>query len=246
MALNSRTGTAARAAVMTAVVLALGTCRAAATPTVAVPVTLPSGPTLQESWTARIEYPVLARKTPGGRVVAQLEHVSYYSRRAALYMVTGSQKLANGKVWIRIQLPKRPNGLNGWVPSDAVALRRHHTWIRVSRATKTVRVFTDGKQIKVFKAAVGTGGTPTPAGLFAVHDVVPVSGLLGPYILALTAHSRVLKTFAGGDGTIGIHGWPDREALGKAVSHGCVRMSRTGVQQLKKWARPGIPVEIVG
>mgnify|MGYP001176959477 CR=1 FL=1 len=230
------------------VLAALGTSRAAATPTVtaAVPVTLPTGPTLAESWTARIEYPVLARKTPGGRVIAQLEHVSHYSRGAALYMVTGSRKLANGKVWIRIQLPKRPNGLNGWVPYDAVALRRHHTLIRVSRTTKTVRVFKDGKQIKMFKAAVGTGGTPTPTGMFAVHDVVPVSGLLGPYIIALTAHSRVLKTFAGGDGTIGIHGWPDRGALGKAVSHGCVRMSRTGVQQLKKWARPGIPVQIVG
>jgi lipoprotein-anchoring transpeptidase ErfK/SrfK len=219
---------------------------ATASATTAVPVVLPTGPTLAESWTARIEYPVLARKSPGGRKVAELEHVSYYSRGAALYMVTGSRQLPNGKVWIRIQLPKRPNGLNGWVPSDAVTLRRHHVWIRVSRATRTVRVFKDGTQIKAFKAAVGTGGTPTPAGLFAVHDVVPVTGLLGPYIIALTAHSRVLKTFAGGDGTIGIHGWPDRGALGKAVSHGCVRMSRTGVQQLKKWARPGIPVEIVG
>ena len=77
-------------------------------------------------------------------------------------------------------------------------------------------------------------------------DVVPVSGLLGPYILVLTAHSRVLKTFAGGEGTIGIHGWPDGGVLGKAVSHGCIRMSRTGVRSLTLWARAGIPVQIVG
>ena len=82
--------------------------------------------------------------------------------------------------------------------------------------------------------------------MFAVHDVVPVSGLLGPYIIALTAHSRVLKTFAGGDGTIGIHGWPDSGALGKAVSHGCVRMSRTGVQHSRSWAGPGSRSQIVG
>jgi lipoprotein-anchoring transpeptidase ErfK/SrfK len=226
-----------------------GTTLAATTPVPASPPgqpTLPGGPTLQQSWTARIEYPVAARRTPGGRVVTHLEHVTPYSRGPAIYMVTGARRLQNGKVWIRVQLPTRPNGLQGWVPFGAVALRSHTTWIRISRRARTVTVFKAGVRVKTFRAAVGTGGTPTPSGLFAIHDVVPVGGLLGPYILVLTAHSSVLKTFAGGEGTIGIHGWPDSGALGKAVSHGCVRMSRTGVRSLTRWARAGVPVEIVG
>ena len=209
-----------------------GTTLAATTPVPASPPVapaLPGAPTLQQSWTARIEFPVAARRTPGGSVVTHIEHVTPYSRSPAIYMVTGARRLKNGKVWIRVQLAARPNGLQGWVPFGAVALRRHTTWIRISRRARTVTVFTAGIRVKTFRAAVGTGGTPTPPGLFAIQDVVPVGGLLGPYILVLTAHSRVLKTFAGGEGTIGIHGWPDSGALGKAVSHGCIRMSRTGV-----------------
>ncbi len=235
-----------RVAITTVIALALCSTGPAGAATPPGSAALPGAPTLQRSWTARIEYPVAARRTPGGRVAMRLEHVSAYSRRAAIYMVTGSRRLPNGKVWIRIQLPKRPNRSQGWVPISAITLRSHTTWIRVSRGTRSVQVFDNGVRVRTFRAAVGTGGTPTPSGLFAIHDIVPVGGLLGPYILVLTAHSSVLKTFAGGDGTIGIHGWPDRSALGKAVSHGCVRMSRTGVRTLTRWARAGVPVEVVG
>ena len=239
-----------RAAIATVIAVQFcGTTLAATAPVPASPPgapALPGAPTPRQSWTARIEYPVAARTRPGGRVTTHLEHVTPYSRRPAIYMVTGARRLKNGRVWIRVQLPTRPNGLQGWVPFGAVALRSHTTWIRISQRARTVTVFTAGVQVKTFRAAVGTGGTPTPSGLFAIQDVVPVGGLLGPYILVLTAHSRVLKTFAGGEGTIGIHGWPDSGALGKAVSHGCIRMSRTGVRSLTLWAREGVPVQIVG
>ncbi len=207
---------------------------------------LPAAPTPARSWTARIQYPVAARRTPGGRVVTRLRHYTPYTLRPAIFMVTASRRLASGKVWIRIQLPRRPNGSLGWVPIGAVALRAHTTWVRIDRRARTVTVFRAGARVKTFRAAVGTGGTPPPSGLFAIHDVVPVSGQLGPYILVLTAHSRVLRTFAGGDGTIGIHGWPDSGVLGRAVSHGCVRMSRTGVRALTRWASAGVPIEVVG
>jgi lipoprotein-anchoring transpeptidase ErfK/SrfK len=106
-------------------------------------------------------------------------------------------------------------------------------------------VFRNGRRIKSFGAAVGTGGTPTPIGLFAIHDPVPTSGELGPYIFVLTAHSNILKTFAGGDGVVAIHGWPASNVLGKAVSHGCVRMARAGARALAPYAKPGTPVEIL-
>jgi lipoprotein-anchoring transpeptidase ErfK/SrfK len=243
-----RTNPLAVAALGISMLAASGAALAETSPTAhALPnaASLPAAPTPERSWTARIEYPVAARRTPGGRVVTRLQHYTPYSRRPAIYMVTESRRVARGRVWIRIQLPLRPNGSQGWVPIGAVTLRAHTTWVRISQRARTVNVFTAGRRIKTFRAAVGTGGTPTPSGLFAVHDVVPVSGQLGPYILTLTAHSRVLRTFAGGDGTIGIHGWPDSGALGKAVSHGCVRMSRTGVHALTRWASAGVPVEIV-
>jgi lipoprotein-anchoring transpeptidase ErfK/SrfK len=205
---------------------------------------LPGPPTTTESWTARVLYPVAARRAPGGRIVMSLRHYTPFSQGPGVYMVTGA-KVIGRKTWIRIQLPKRPNGTQGWVPEAAVDVRRNVTWIRVKTSTRTVQVFRKGVRIKAFRAAVGTGGTPTPRGLFAIWDPVPTGGQLGPYILVLTAHSNVLRTFAGGDGIVGIHGWPSSGVLGQAVSHGCVRMSRDGVRDLQRYALPGVPVEIV-
>ena len=173
-----------------------------------------------------------------------LKHYTPYSQGPSVFMVTGT-KVVQRKLWIRVQLPKRPNGTQGWLPESALDVRRTTTRIRVSTGARTVQVLRKGKLLTTFRAAVGTGGTPTPRGLFAIWDPVPTGGQLGPYILVLTAHSNVLRTFAGGDGIVGIHGWPSAGVLGQAVSHGCVRMSRDGVRVLSRYAAAGVPVEIV-
>lgn len=173
-----------------------------------------------------------------------LRHYTPYSQGPSVFMVTGT-RVVKQKLWIRVQLPKRPNGTQGWLPESALDVRRITTRIRISTGTRTVRVLRKGTPVATFRAAVGTGGTPTPRGLFAIWDPVPTGGELGPYILVLTAHSNVLRTFLGGDGIVGIHGWPSAGVLGKAVSHGCVRMSRDGVRALSRYAAPGVPVEIV-
>lgn len=212
----------------------------------AVPAVMPTAPTVAESWTARILYPVVARKTAGadGKADKKLRHYTPWSQGAAVYLVTESAMVGD-VAWVRLHLPYRPNGSQGWVPAEAVELKKTTTWIRVNTKARTVKVFKNGTAVKKFKAAVGTGGTPTPKGLFAIQDPVRTNGQLGPYILVLTAHSNVLKTFAGGDGIVGIHGWPTSSVLGKAVSHGCVRMSRTGVRALARYAQAGVPVEIL-
>lgn len=209
-------------------------------------VELPTPPSAQEgSWVARVLFTTQARSLPGaGRAVMRLQHYTPYAQGPSAFMVTEST-MVNGKLWVRIQLPKRPNGSQGWVSEDSVELRKINTWIRVKIGGRKVQVVRKGKVIKTFAAAVGTGGTPTPKGLFAIHDPVPTSGQLGPYIFVLTAHSNVLKTFAGGNGVVGIHGWPSSSVLGKAVSHGCVRLSRSGARALARFAQPGTPVEIV-
>lgn len=200
-------------------------------------------PTTDQSWTAHILYPVAARRTPGGAVTMRLQHYTSFSQTSSVYMVT-DRRVVRKKTWYRIHLPKRPNGSQGWVPSDAVEIKRLRTWIRVSTGKRTVQVLTGGKVVKTFRAAVGTGGTPTPRGLFAIYDSVPTGGQLGPRIMVLTAHSNVLKTFAGGDGIVGIHGWPSSAVLGKAVSHGCIRLSRDAIRSIAPYARPGVPVHI--
>lgn len=218
----------------------------AAVPAVVPAVELPTPPSLKDgAWTARVLFSTSARSRPGaGTVVMRLQHYAPYTQGPNVLMVTDS-KIVKGRLWVRVQLPKRPNGSQGWISENALELRRTRTWIRVKVSTRKVQVFRGGRRIRSFGAAVGTGGTPTPTGLFAVYDPVPTSGQLAPYIFVLTAYSDVLRTFAGGNGVVGIHGWPVSNVLGKAVSHGCVRMSREGARALARYARPGTPVEIV-
>lgn len=204
----------------------------------------PGPPTVASSWTARVLYPTATHAAPAGKVTGKVRHYTQWSQTPATFLVT-DYALVNGAPWVRILLPGRPNGKQGWVREDTVVLTRIDTWVRVSRTKRTVEIFKGGVLKKRFLAAVGTGGTPTPRGLTAVQDKVRTGGLLGPHILVLAAHSPVLKTFAGGNGVVGIHGWPTASVLGQAVSHGCVRMSRTGVARLAKLVNVGTPVEIV-
>ena len=51
--------------------------------------------------------------------------------------------------------------------------------------------------------------------------------------------------FAHGEGwTIGIHGTPNPELLGRAVSHGCVRMRNADVVGIYERVRIGTPVVV--
>ncbi len=204
---------------------------------------LPTAPSLKDgSWTASIAAPVVARARPGAGARVRLRGHTQWTLSPTSYMVTGAKDVKNVR-WLRIQLPLRPNGRVAWVRSDQAVLRRTRTFIKVSTAGKRVDVFVGGKRARSFVASVGTGGTPTPKGLFAIYDPVPTGGQLGPYILVLTAHSNVLKTFMGGNGIVGIHGWPS--TVGQAASHGCVRLSKRSVSALARYAKPGTPVFIV-
>jgi lipoprotein-anchoring transpeptidase ErfK/SrfK len=205
----------------------------------------PAPPTVAASWTARAYYPAPVFKTPARTKIGALRATTKWSEAPAVYLITGTTVLPDGKRWVRVLLPGRPNGRQGWVAADAVATKRITSWIRVSTRKRTVEVYSGGVLKKRFRAAVGTGGTPTPTGLAAVQDAVATSGQLGPYILVLTSHSNVLKTFGGGQGEIALHGWPSSTVLGKAVSHGCVRMSRSGIAFVARFAKIGTPVQVV-
>ncbi len=204
---------------------------------------LPTAPSLKDgSWTAHIAAPIVARARAGAGARMKLPGYTQWTLAPTAYMVVDAKDVGATR-WVRIQLPKRPNGRTAWVPEEQVMLKRTRTWIRVSTARRRVEVYVAGQRRRTFVASVGTGGTPTPKGRFAIYDAVPTSGPLGPKILVLTAHSNVLQTFMGGNGVVGIHGWPS--TVGQAASHGCVRLSKTGVAALSRFAVPGTPVEIV-
>jgi lipoprotein-anchoring transpeptidase ErfK/SrfK len=154
------------------------------------------------------------------------------------------------RVWLKVQLPIRPNGSSGWIPASRARLRMTRWRIRVSVGERAVRVYRSRRLVRRFRAVVGAPSTPTPHGEFAVSERIAQPdphGFLGPWALHLTAFSDVLEDFGGGPGRIGLHGRDGAalsDPLGSARSHGCIRVDNAAVRFLARVAVPGTPVHI--
>ncbi|MHB8468710.1 MAG: L,D-transpeptidase [Gaiellaceae bacterium] len=154
---------------------------------------------------------------------------------------------ADGLIWLRVELPGRPNGHTGWIRrrgTRAAATRWH---IVVETAARRVVVYRSGRPLRAFPAIVGKPSTPTPPGEFFVEEDVQLrpTDVGAPFALALSARSDVLQEFDGGPGQIALHGLSNiGGVLGTAVSHGCVRLADTAVRWLVVRIAPGVPVTI--
>ena len=152
--------------------------------------------------------------------------------------------------WLRVELPIRPNGSVGWIAADRTQLVSSRWRITVSRADRRLAVWHDGRRVRTYPVDVGAAATPTPAGSFSVVWARPMRAnrALGPWILPISAHSDVLRSFAGGPGRIAIHGWRPGGPFGRARSHGCVRLDDRAISWLVSTIGPGpiagVPVDI--
>jgi hypothetical protein len=148
-----------------------------------------------------------------------------------------------GDKW-KVLLPVRPNGSVGWVRAADVDVHQVNYWVRVQTATHTVTVGNGDQLVLQEPVATGTGGTPTPQGTFYILELVrPLAQpYLGPFAYTTSAHSDVLYSFMGGDGTVAIHGTDNPGSIGRAVSHGCIRMSNSGITTLSRLLPLGTPV----
>lgn len=228
--------------------LALAAPAAAAKP----PAPVPAAPTEAEAWTARLIAPVTARTAPRRSARARVRlspYTDHWRLPHTLLVLARPVTDAGGRAWLKVRLPDRPNGSSGWIPARVAKLTRTTVRVRVRIGARRVELLRGGRRVAAFRAAVGTGRTPTPTGLFAVHDPVPTTpanrGAYGPFVLTLTAHSAVLRSFLGGDGLVGIHGTSATSLLGSAASNGCVRLSNTAIRRLRAAVAPGTPVEII-
>ena len=129
--------------------------------------------------------------------------------------------------WVRVALPIRPNGSRGWVAADDVRLEPVSGKVLVDLTARRLRYLVDGEEVVATPIAVGTRQNPTPTGRFYVTDRVKPEdpgGAYGVFALGLSAHSDTLTEFGGGDGQVGIHGTNESASIGRAASHGCVRV----------------------
>jgi lipoprotein-anchoring transpeptidase ErfK/SrfK len=175
------------------------------------------------------------------------------STDAPSLLILARPRAANGRCWVQVRLPWRPNDGAGWVNASDVFIGKTGWRIEVSTARRTLTLDRAGTPIRTMSVVVGKPSTPTPVGLFAVTWAIPwhPNDFLGSWVLELTAHSNVLQSFEGGDGTVGIHGRGGAsllDPLGSAASHGCVRLSNGSIDWLVRTIGadqlPGTPVQV--
>ncbi len=154
---------------------------------------------------------------------------------------------ADGGRWLLVLLPGRPNGASGWIEEGSTRPLVTAWSIVVNLAARRVRVYGEGRLVKVFRAVVGKPSTPTPTGDFFVEESLQMQAGEpgGPFALALSARSNVLQEFEGGPGQIAIHGRENLGGtLGTAASHGCIRLATASIDWLASRVIPGTPVTI--
>jgi len=152
-----------------------------------------------------------------------------------------------GRRWLKVMLPGRPNGSTGWIAQGGTRSSSTGWHIFISIRQRHIWAYLHGHLLRSFATVVGKPSTPTPTGNFFVQEtiIMPSTAAGGPFALALSARSNVLKEFEGGPGQIAIHG---RDLLGgdlgQAQSHGCVRLATAAITWLAARIGPGVPVTI--
>jgi lipoprotein-anchoring transpeptidase ErfK/SrfK len=199
----------------------------------------------------------IAKLLTSHKAVSSLHgHRSWVTRVSARRPITGGQTVlpvmsrattAGGARWLRVMLPGRPNGRQGWIEQRGTVLTTTRWHIVVRTGSRHVLAYRDGRLVRSFRAVVGKPSTPTPRGRFFVEESIrmPATAAGAPYALATSARSNVLQEFEGGPGQIGIHGVQNLGGTpGTAISHGCVRLADGPIRWLAGRIAPGVPVTI--
>ena len=155
----------------------------------------------------------------------------------------------NSKCWLAVAgmaalLTGRAMGQQATVPEQP----KDGRVIVVSLEDRKLALMENGQVKKVYTVAVGKPTTPSPEGTFAIerrvknpvyqHDgkiIQPGPGNpVGSRWMGLSVHGY------------GIHGTNEPKSIGKAASHGCIRMSKADLEELYEQVAVGDKVELIG
>jgi lipoprotein-anchoring transpeptidase ErfK/SrfK len=160
----------------------------------------------------------------------------------------GHARSADGRAWVHVALPGRPNGRVGWIAADRTRLTSTGWRIAVKLGARSVTVYYFGHAVRRFRAIVGAPSTPTPRGRFFIEEALALGArdAGAPYALATSARSDVLQEFDGGPGQIALHGTDNLRGsvLGTASSHGCLRLGTRAITWLARRIGAGVRLTV--
>jgi lipoprotein-anchoring transpeptidase ErfK/SrfK len=120
--------------------------------------------------------------------------------------------------------------------------------IVVSLEDRKLAVVEDGQVKKVYTVAVGKPTTPSPTGTFSIARRVknPTYSHDGKIVLPGPGNPVGTRWMGLSVKGYGIHGTNEPKSIGKAASHGCIRMGRKDLEEFYELVNVGDTVELVG
>ena len=133
----------------------------------------------------------------------------------------------------------------GNVPAPSIQPERR---IVVSLADRKLALMVNGEVQKTYTVAVGKRSTPSPTGEFHIVTRLAAPTYYHPGTVVPPGPANPLGTRWIGlsQKGYGIHGTNEPRSVGKAASHGCIRMKRGDLEQLFALVHAGDAVEIHG
>jgi lipoprotein-anchoring transpeptidase ErfK/SrfK len=118
----------------------------------------------------------------------------------------------------------------------------------VSLEDRRLALVEDGAVTKVYTVAVGRDTTPSPTGTFTIVQRVenPTYYHEGQVVPPGPGNPVGTRWMGLDKKGYGIHGTNRPRSIGKAASHGCIRMRQADLEELFAEVRSGDQVEIVG
>lgn len=192
--------------------------------------------------TATVPSVAVYRDTTDAQPIAQLTH-PISSGGPLVFLVD-----ERAGEWLRVLLPMRPNGSQGWIRAGDVSLAQHRFRIDVYLAEFRLDVFNSGKLIYAASIGVARDNAPTPGGRYYTTELLQPptpDSAYGALAYGLSGFSDVFASFNGGPGQLGIHGTNDPSTIGTKVSAGCVRLRNDDILAIGKLLPLGVPVNII-
>ena len=163
-----------------------------------------------------------------------------------VYIALRAHRDAQGRLWVKVRIPARPNGRRGWVPRSSLGpLRRVGTRLVINRRRMRATLFRAGREVWSSRIGVGTPRTPTPRGSFYVRERVrvPAGTIYGPWAFGTSAYA--VESDWPGPGVVAVHGTDRPELIPGRPSRGCVRVPNRAIRRLARMLPVGTPVRIL-
>jgi L,D-transpeptidase ErfK/SrfK len=125
------------------------------------------------------------------------------------------------------------------------------TQVIIKLSDRRVYLYRGNELATSYPVAIGKAGWETPVGRYKVMEMQrnpiwqhPLTGKLFPPGAENPLGARWIGFWTDGNNFIGFHGTPQEELVGRAVSHGCVRMRNQDILALYAQLEIGTPVTV--